>query len=158
MPSKSDSILGHPWQTKFRGKLTQPPSTYWGWEAQVGYGRGRTSFTCTDECGKKHTYIYKKICVGAAFGFSVGVGTVSGTSGTKCRPENYAGWFLETGLSAGPLSGGLDFGFNEDGMPIPGTSHKLPGSSSDVHEGGGGLGVGAMAKLSYCYYILIKEE
>ena len=24
MPSKSDSILGHPWQTKFRGKLRIP--------------------------------------------------------------------------------------------------------------------------------------
>ncbi|MCE1181566.1 MAG: hypothetical protein LWW81_04560, partial [Rhodocyclales bacterium] len=23
LPSKSDSILGHPWQTKFRGKLNQ---------------------------------------------------------------------------------------------------------------------------------------
>src|SRR5262249_40357301 len=109
-------------------KVTEPPSYYWGWEANVIYGLGRTSFTCKDECGKKHTYVYKKVCVDLAIGGGVGAGMVQGTNRSKCKSENYAGWFLEGGLSAGPLGGSFDLGFNEDGYPIPFSNHRLPGT------------------------------
>jgi len=133
-------------------------SDYWGWDAHIGYGVGRTSFSCTDCSGKKHTYIYKKVCIGAGLGLGASGGDVFGTQGKNCKPENYAGWFAEGGLSAGPISFGVDVGFNEDGPPIPFTSHRLPGSASGVGEGGIGLGAGAMGKLTYCYYTLVGGQ
>lgn len=130
---------------------------YWGWEAQIGFGRGRTSFTCKDECGKSHTYIYKKYCYGAAFGIGAGIGGVQGTDGKDCNSGRYAGWFLEGGF--GEIFGvSFDAGFNEDGPKIPFMNHRFPGSLSGVYEGGYTAGVGAPGKLTYCYYVLVGEK
>ena len=144
------------------GNPDQPfgqPDYYWGWDVYYGAGGfGRTKFTCTDKCNKKHTYIYKKICVGNALGIGLSGGVVLGTSGENCKPENYAGWFFEGGYSLGPLSAGVDVGFNEDGPQIPGTSLRLPNTPSNVIEAGLGVGAGAPTKGVFCYYKLIKPE
>lgn len=141
-----------------------PPDLYWGWEAYAVYGRGRTSFTCTDEHCKRHTYIYKKYCIGAGAGISVGGGVVAGANGAKCKPGTYAGWFLEGGVSAG-VGVGLDVGFNSDGPTVPsalrpafGGATNLPGTLSNVIEGGVSVSAGTSAKLLWCYYVFIKEE
>ena len=87
-----------------------------------------------------------------------------GVSGSNCKPETYAGWFLEGGVSIGPLGLGVDVGFNEDGPPLPPPLQGIfgakngPGSPSGVYEGGAGISGGAPGKLGYCYYVLIKEE
>lgn len=142
MGSGGGGTAGRP---KYVWKKTEPPGGFAGWEAQMGYGVGRTAFTCTDECGKKRTFIYKKVCTGASLGLGAGAGMVQGVNGSKCRSGNYAGWFAEGGIAAGPVSGNVDVGFNEDGPSIPGLqtifgANRLPGSVSGVYEGGIGAG------------------
>lgn len=116
-------------------------SRFFGGEGHFFIGGGITRVTCQDECGKWRSFTYWKVCFGGAMGGGVGGGLVSGLGGKSCREENYAGWFYEAGVSGGPFSFGVDFGYNSDG------------SMSGVNEMGVGLGAGAKIKSSWCYYI-----
>src|SRR5262245_32356127 len=84
-------------------KLTEPQAMYFGMEGfyappgQPGAGLGITWLTCTDECGKKHTYRYKKVCVSAFSGFGVSMGWVRGMNGKNCKPGRYEDYFGEFG-------------------------------------------------------------
>lgn len=130
---------------------------YYGAEAHFIVGAGVTSVTCTDECGRHQTFRYSKACFGLAAGASFGGGAVTGMSGKACNAQSYKGWFIEFGASAGPLSGGVDFGYNDDGFSIG--PLKLPGAQSGVNEASFGLGgfgrAGFEAKASYCYYFIL---
>jgi len=136
------------------GKGPYPPGQGPGQETRLGGveghffgGGGVTRVTCQDECGKWQTFTYIKVCFGGAIGAGASAGVVTNLGGKSCRKENYAGWFYEAGVSAGPISIGVDVGYNNDG---PG---GLPGSTSGVNEVGGGGGVGASVKSTWCYYI-----
>jgi len=110
-----------------------------------------TSVTCHDECGKKRTFRYVKVCAGGAIGAGASGGLVSGMGGKNCRSSTYAGYFYEAGASAGPASFGVDVGYTDTGGTIP-----LPVAPSGVNEFGGGVGgfnFGAWFKSTWCYYI-----
>ena len=126
------------------------PDTFVGGEGHFFVGGGLSSLTCTDQCGRSQTFRYVKVCGGGAIGAGASAGAVLGVSGKNCRSDTYKGWFYEGGYSLGPLSAGVDVGYNNDG---PG---GLPGSLSNVVEGGVGLGFGAMAKSTWCYYIPLQ--
>jgi len=113
-------------------------------------GSGFTRVSCCDENYSKRIFWYRKICFGGAIGFGAGGGAViSGLSGKNCRGKNYEGWFYEFGGSFGPLSGGADIGYNDDG------------DLSGVNELAGGVGAsppGVMIKSTWCYYTLFSEK
>ena len=122
------------------------PANYFGGEGHFFLGAGLTTLTCTDNCGKRQTFRFWKICFGGAIGFSGGGGLVAGVNGKNCSADNYKGWFYEAGASYGYGSAGGDVGYNDDG-PL-----GLPGSTSGVVEGGIGGGLGAKVKSTWCYY------
>jgi RHS repeat-associated protein len=120
---------------------------------QLGAGGGVTWITCYDECGKKQSYRYYKICLSGTSGAGASLGMIAGMEGSKCRKDRYAGYFGELGSSFGswPLTWGADFGFNN--ANIPGNNGwPLPGSPSGVSEYGLGLGTPGL-KVAGCYYI-----
>lgn len=123
--------------------------TFYGGELHFLVGGGLTALKCTDQCGKKHTFRYLKVCIGGAIGGSGGAGVVGGVDGKSCNQSNYAGWFYEAGISAGPVSFGGDVGYNSDG---PGGA---PGSLSGVLESSLSVGFGAKIKSTWCYYFPI---
>ena len=126
------------------------PDTFFGAEGHFFVGAGLVSLTCTRACGKTATFRYLKLCVGGAIGGGASGGGVLGVNGKNCQSNTYKGWFYEGGYSVGPLSAGVDVGYNSDG---PG---GFAGSLSNVVEGGVGLGLGAMIKSTWCYYIPLQ--
>jgi RHS repeat-associated protein len=126
-----------------------PDANFYGAEAHFFGGGGATSVTCTDECGKKRTFRFAKVCLGGAMGADFSAGYVTGMEGLKCRADSYKGYFYEAGASWGYGSGGADFGYNSNG-PFGG-----PGSLSGVNEGSLGFGLGFRLKSTWCYYIPI---
>ncbi|MGH8051990.1 MAG: RHS repeat-associated core domain-containing protein, partial [Arenimonas sp.] len=96
--------------------------------AEVHYvvGWGLTSVSCIDECGKKQTFRYQKVCIGGAAGAGATVGMVGNMNGKKCNSKTYEGYFAELGYTAGLVSGGFDLGFNESDWKIPGTILGCP--------------------------------
>ena len=133
-------------------------SSYAGWEifvplpgkpgSQAGkLGGGETWLTCTDDCGKRHTYHYIKVCLSRSVGGGVSFGNVSNMKGANCRdPKRYAGYFAEFG-GTGPwgMGGGVDIGLNDDG------------TFSGVNEAGFALGTPGW-KAALCYYVLTSEN
>ncbi len=115
-------------------------SGYYGGEFHAIVGFGLTSVTCNDQCGKKKTFSYLKLCIGGALGGSGGGGVVFGMDGENCNPDRYKGWFYEAGVSYGYGSAGFDIGYNNDG------------SLSGVTEESLGVGFGAKIKSTWCYY------
>lgn len=126
-----------------------PDTGFYGAEAHFFAGGGATSVTCKDECGKKRTFRFVKICLGGAMGADFGAGYVDGMEGSKCRADSYKGYFYEAGASWGFGSAGGDVGYNSNG-PFGG-----PGSLSGVNEGSLGAGLGVQFKSTWCYYIQI---
>jgi len=133
-------------------------SSYSGWEVflplpgETGgkagrLGGGETWLTCTDDCGKKHTYHYIKVCISRFAGGGVSFGNVSNMKGANCRdPKRYEGPFAEFGFN-GPwgIGGGADIGFNENG------------TLSGVNEAGASLGTPG-PKAALCYYVLTSDN
>jgi hypothetical protein len=125
-------------------------SDFFGGEAHFFVGFGFSSVSCCDENKARRIFKYRKVCIGGAIGIGAGGGTVvSGFSGTKCRGENYAGWFYELGGSVGWVGAGVDVGYTGGG------------DFSGVNAVGGGLGKspkGVYFKSTWCYYTLISEK
>ena len=122
------------------------PGTYVSIEAHFGIGIGYSYVTCCDEDGNRRGIHFLKICIGPAVGAALSVGVVTKLSGKDCRGDNYKGIFFEIGASAGPVSVGVDVGIAPDGLP------------SGVNDIGGGVGLGAQWKVTYCYYFLTGES
>ena len=142
-----DGLMGHA-----PGKGRYPPgfgpgneTSYYGGEGHFFLGGGLTKVTCTDECGKKQSFRYWKVCFGGAIGISGSSGLVGGVNGKSCRQENYAGYFYEAGASFGIFGVGGDVGYT-------GAFGELPGGTSGVDEGSFGFGWGVSFKSSWCYY------
>jgi hypothetical protein len=123
-------------------------STFFAAEGHFIFGGGLAEVSCTDECGKRQTFRFMKVCIGGAAGGSFGGGLVTGLDGGNCKAGNYQGWFAEFGASYGIGSGGVDIGFNK-------TESNVPYGTSGVNEGHVGIGFGAKLKATWCYYIPI---
>jgi RHS repeat-associated protein len=128
-------------------------SAFIGGEINMIIGAGVVVVKCNNECNIPKKYIYQKSCIGAALGAALSVGVVGGLNGKDCRPENYAGWFVEGGVTAGILGLGLDIGFDKSPIWLPN-----PIDPSGVHEVGGGLSPGWQGKLSLCYYTQVGGD
>ena len=135
------------------GMSPPPDASYFGGEVfyvpypgRPGGGSGVTWLECTDDCGKKHTYKYKKICTSLFTGIGISFGRVGGMSGANCKdPKRYEGWFAEGGYGAFGSTAGVDVGFNNDG------------TLSGVNEAG--LGIGSRGpKAAMCYYVLVSSD
>ncbi len=119
-----------------------------GGEAHFFVGGGFTRVSCCDENGDKHLMWFSKVCIGGAVGVGGGGAYVTGLSGSRCRRENYEGWFYEAGYSVGSVGGNLNVGVNGSGY-------------SGVNEIGGGPGKslpGVKFKSTWCYYIFIDQS
>jgi hypothetical protein len=118
-------------------------------EAHYFLGAGLTSVRCKDECGQWQVFRYMKVCFGAAVGGSITGGIVTGMEGKSCRSETYKGYFYETTGAYGFVSGGIDIGYTDTGGSIP-----LPNGGSGVNDLG--LGLGAQASATWCYYFPLQ--
>jgi hypothetical protein len=119
-------------------------ASYIGLEAQFILGGGVTRVTCCDEDNKKWVHVYVKICLGAAFDFSGSGGSATNSDGKSCSnpPKNLLG--VELGVPIyGPFGGEGGLAFDTGG-----------GGASATYGAGGGVG----AKLTVCYYKLIKSQ
>ena len=132
-------------------------TSYFGGEFNYVVGSGLTTVRCTLQCGKEQVFRYLKICVGGAAGGGANAGMVGNMNGKACKSDTYQGWFFEAGYTA-PLgaSGGFDLGFNETNWKLPGVGVGLPYGMSGVNEAGGGPGLGAGFKATWCYYIPLQ--
>jgi len=92
----------------------EPPSGVSGFEGGLLAGYGRSKVTCCTEDGTYRTMTFEKYCLGGIVGMGAYAGTVKGMDGPNCKPETYAGWFLEFGASIGPVSGFYDAGLEGD--------------------------------------------
>jgi hypothetical protein len=156
--NKPNAFFGPPEpEPAVRGKPSSP-TVYLGGEAHFIVGSGIVRVSCCDERAAKRIFWFRKICIGAAVGFSAGGGVVAGLSGENCRGVNYEGWFLETGVSAGPIDIGADIGYRDLPGSALGPLPPLPGDLSGVVEGGGSKGLGLEAKATWCYYKLYYER
>jgi hypothetical protein len=147
---------GTNWPAFVPPKSKEPPTTFFGGEGHFGIGGGLTSVTCTDECDRKQTFRYLKICGGLAFGGGATGGVAGGMNGKACRSKSYEGYFAEFGYTAAFTSGGFDLGLTETDRKIPLLGIGLPNGMSGVNEMGGGPGLGAGAKATLCYYIPLQ--
>jgi RHS repeat-associated protein len=129
--------------------IREPPNPYYGGEGHFFLGGGLTSITCTTECGKKQTFRYWKVCLGAAVGASASGGVTGGLEGKSCRQENYAGYFYEAGVATGYAGTSLDIGYT-------GQFGHIPDGLSGVKETGAGLGLGVLFKSTWCYYFPLQ--
>ena len=85
--------------------------------------------------------MYFKVCLGAAVGWSAGVGWVSNSGGKSCSnpPKRMLG--VEFGVTKGPVSGDVGISFDTGGK----------GASVSGGIGSGGK-LGSKAKVTACYY------
>jgi RHS repeat-associated protein len=123
---------------------------YYGAESHFFLGIGVVVVRCKDEKGCDKEMLFRKVCLGGAVGVSGGGGVVN-MSGKRCDPSKYEGWFLEIGGSAGPFGGGVDVGYSD----MPGTDKwrlPIPDSPNGTVEGGGGVGLGLLVKVTWCRY------
>ena len=88
--------------------LPQDGGAYGGIESHIFGGAGIVWVTCCDSNNSRKRFVYHKTCFGVAAGFGMATGVVTNFD---CDPDNYAGWFFETGVSI-PFIGalGADFG------------------------------------------------
>ena len=114
-------------------------TSYFGAEAHFIAGLGVVEVSCIDECGDRRSFLYIKVCGGAAIGASVSLGLVKGMNGARCRPKTYSGPFHEFEASF-PVAVGVSADFTPKG---------------DVVEGG--LTYGGGAQSGMCYYFFVGE-
>ena len=83
-------------------------------------------------------------------GASVLAGGVSNVDGNQCRPENYAGYFLELAGGFGGAAGTIDVGLTQN-------QYHVPNGLSGVNQAGVGPGSPGGA-LMLCYYFFVGER
>jgi len=150
-------ILGIPSSGRSLGTRSGEKSgKYVGGEVHFFVGYGRTVVFCTDECGYKHQFLFRKVCFGGALGASIGGGLVRGIDGKKCKPETYEKWFYEAGLTVptgaiGRVTVGVDVGYDD-------YNWGLPGWPTGVVEGGIFPGYGFKVKSTWCKYTYLRDQ
>ena len=107
-------------------------------------GGGFFEVNCCTENGKGLKHVYFKICLGAAFGASVGYGSASNSDGPSCsKPPKY---LLGGELGATAVFAGADVGVSVD-----------TGGGGAIISGSLNEWIGAKAKATGCFYMIISS-